>query len=763
MKNTIITLVFVAISLSIFAQTGSQEVLIRVEPGISKAILGHLELKREKYFNICHGGKGFESTINDMKRSDHYLGYLEMSFGRSLDLVYGEKNWGNSLKEDVNRSGYADINYLRSKLKPDDGNPSALFRNRFPVNLGVANHDRPMAYPSFMQQTTTSQAGDEGKLPVNTDAAAELVVALLKYKYTDWTRPATFEAINEPHWSLWSANPNLLADLHTAIWEKAKKEALPTLIGGPCFSVAYYYKNNYQYFSNLSKFIDNTRCQLDFYSFHVYDFLRWNNTRNDFHGRVTSGLPLEGVLDLVPGYTRNKYGKPVELVVSEHGGYISTNADSDLDLVANKYFPGSGFEWEMKRRSVSDFIMVSSSIASTMVYMNHPHVVKKAVPFILLESFAWDPKYYASLLVAKNYTDKTQWQETKLIHFFEFFKDVKGRRVWSECDNPDIQQQSFVNNNKLLVVINNLSTKTFPLDLKVPVEKVQSVQIRRFGRKPDFTPYLEETGVTSLNGLELKGREAMVITVTCQETIRETQYLNEKPFYGTEVTRQFTGSSTFTVDVPDPEKAEYAYLRIGLSRPVGTDRKVNISLNGVFLTVPHEDCADYLEDIDEFATTKIIRIDKSILQKNNQIMVSFPDGKTGGVGAVVLRAAYSEINPESSSSTVVLPDYRLEPILYPNPVTDSYIKIDFTEPVTDVDVKLFNLAGVLLSEKKFNGDVNFYIGNIQTSGIYLIKITTNHLSFTRKIMIDNSKFRIMTMNTTNSNKEVISSLNTYKS
>jgi hypothetical protein len=715
-------------------------VLIQVEPGISKAIQGHLDLKREKYFNLCHGGKGFESTINDMNRSNHYLADLEMSFGRSLDLVYSAKNWGNSLKEDANRPGYADLNYLRSKLSPNDGNPSALFRNRFPVNLGVANHDRPMAYPSFMQQSTTSQAGDEGKLPVNTDAAAELVVALLKYNFTDWTRPATFEAINEPHWSLWSASPNLLANLHTAIREKARKEALPTLIGGPCYSVAYYYKNNYQYFSNLSKFIDNTGCQLDFYSFHVYDFLHWNNTRNDFSGRVTSGLPLEGVLDLVPGYTINKYGKPVELVFSEHGGYASSNTENDLNLVANKYFPGSGFEWEMKRRSVSDFIMVSSLIANTMVYMNHPHVVKKAVPFIVLESFAWDPKYYYTLLVAKNFTDKTQWQETKLIHFFKFFQDVKGRRVWSECSNPDIQQQVFADGNKLQVVINNLSTKTLPLNLKVPMEKVQSIQIRRFGRNPDFTPYLEETGVTSLNGLELKGREAMVITLTCQETIKESEYLNEKPFYGTEVTRQFTGSSTFTVEVPNPEKAEYAYLRIGLSRPAGTDRKVNIALNGVSLTVPYEDCADYLEDVEEFATTKIIKIDKSLLQKTNQIMVTFPDGKAGGVGAVVLRAAYREDNPTSSSSALMPPKNRLEPVLYPNPVTDSHIMIDFGEPVTDVDVKLYNSTGILLSEKKFNGDVDFDIGNILTSGIYLIKITTGHQSFTRKIMINNSKY-----------------------
>jgi hypothetical protein len=130
MKNTIITFVFIVFSLSILAQTVSQEVLIQVEPGISKAIQGQLDLKREKYFNICHDGKWFESTINDLNRSNHYLTDLEMSFGRSLGLVYSEKNWGNSLKEDANRPGYADINYLRSKLNPKEGNPSTPPRSR---------------------------------------------------------------------------------------------------------------------------------------------------------------------------------------------------------------------------------------------------------------------------------------------------------------------------------------------------------------------------------------------------------------------------------------------------------------------------------------------------------------------------------------------------------------------------------------------------------------------------------------------------------
>ena len=54
---------------------------------------------------------------------------------------------------------------------------------------------------------------------------------------------------------------------------------------------------------------------------------------------------------------------------------------------------------EMKKRSIIDFNMVSGVIANTMVFMDHPHVVKKATPFILMDSMGWDPHYYATLYV----------------------------------------------------------------------------------------------------------------------------------------------------------------------------------------------------------------------------------------------------------------------------------------------------------------------------------------------------------------------------
>ena len=640
----------VLINVSVIAQ--AQEVVIDIKPSESKAINGHGELVREKYFNISNGGKNFESTVNNKQRSDRYFEELQMSFGRDLGMVNPAVRWGGGIvREDANRPGYVDLTNLKNRASPSNGEVSDLFQSRFPKNLGVANHDNHNAYPDFMEQRTTSQAGEKGKLPVNSDAAGELAVNLLKYNYTDWTRPITFEPINEPHWAI---DKSLLANLHLSIWEKAKEENISTEIGGPCFSVGYFYKKNYQDFSGMAGFIDNTDCKLDFYSFHIYDYLKWDNARNDFTGRVSTGLPIEGVLDVIPNYTLNKYDKKVGLVFSEHGGYIYQNEEGALTNLANKYFPGDDFDFQMKKRSISNFIMVNSAIANTMAFINHPDVVKKAVPFIILESYSWDPKYYSSLLVANNFTNKNDWQESKLIHFFEFFKDVKGRRVQTVCNDLDVQHHSFVDENKLYVVLNNLSVKDEDLKLNLPESGIQSIQLRRYGRNTDFTPYFEENTVSSLEGLQLKGYEKMVITVDYEEVIQEKSYVNEVTYYGNEVTKQFTGSKKFTVEVPDLKNAEYAMLRVGISRPARTNKEVEIGINNNRLTVPMEDCADYLENNDEYATTKILRIDTSMLRNSNSITVKFNDGKIGGVGAVVLRVAY--LSSDAVTGVEFLPD-----------------------------------------------------------------------------------------------------------
>ncbi|MFC2112841.1 hypothetical protein ACFLTA_06185, partial [Bacteroidota bacterium] len=69
----------------------------------------------------------------------------------------------------------------------------------------------------------------------------------------------------------------------------------------------------------------------------------------------------------------------------------------------------------------------------------------------------------------------------------------------------------------------------------------------------------------------------------------------------------------------------------------GSDHNIDVKFNGSKIDVPMENiAAEYLDDGD-YGTTKIVRIDPELLMETNTVELSFPDGKSGGIGAVVLR------------------------------------------------------------------------------------------------------------------------------
>lgn len=508
-------------------------------------------------------------------------------------------------------------------------------------NQNVAFHDRQDAFPDFMEKYTKA-GNDHDAFPINNDAASELTLNLLESRFTDWTRPGYYEPVNEPGWQFWS--DDRFTELHTSLLQKVKAAGIPVEIGGPCYAVGYHYKQKYGNLGQITGFIDRTNFSLDFYSYHIYDYLLWDDDKFDFTGRVSSGLPSEGVFDAIANHTVNKFGEAFTYVTSEHGGYIydSENRDYAQDKLADLYFPGSGFEHTMEKRSISDHLAVSSELASTFTFMNNPHIVKKAVPFILLESFGWDARYYASLLVANNFNDNKNWVESGRVHFYEFFKDVNGRRILSFCDDNDIQHHAFVDDNKLILIFNNQSNVagTIKLDIKQVPGQIKDIKARRYGRLPDFRPFLTEERLFQADSLEIKEREAIALFIEYDSPISQEEILNEMVHYGDQTGVQFSGSKDFTIEMPQFDEAEYAILRVGIGLSGTASKNVNLSINGTLLESPVEDCADRLSDSD-YGSTRMVRIDPSLLQAVNTVNVSFLDGQSGGVGATVIRAAYS--------------------------------------------------------------------------------------------------------------------------
>ncbi|MEM6884990.1 MAG: beta-agarase [Verrucomicrobiota bacterium] len=612
-----------------------------VDPGTTRAIGGISELDRKVYFSVCDPGAGFENRIKDDAMYDYLVNELDISFGRLL----GPVKWtAKSLKEDPNRPGYADIEPLK-KTKPQEG--SEKFRQDFGSNLDVAAHGFHNAFPEFMGQFTTELSMKDEKhpqwIPENIDAAAELAAAVFKYTYTDFTRPRYYEPVNEPHWSFFGEQH--MADWHLKMKEKVKEATPEVQVGGLCMSVSYFYKFNYRSFQGISSFVENTKGQMDFYSFHTYDYLRWHEDKNELYGRLQSGLTLEGSLDLVQNYTMNSLGREVEVVISEHGGYIGGHdpkgefdGEAVASIILKQHYPDadlSSWEYEMKKRSIASFGHVSSCIANTLGFMDHPHTVKKAVPFLLINTWSWDPKYYAGLYVPKDYTDKEEWVESDMALFYRFFRGVSGRRVKALCSDPDLQARAFVDGSQLFLVVNNQSFEEESVNLH-GIE-TDSIQVRRFGRNADFTTSYAEETMDTPEVLQVAGRESLVIIADYGQPIQELAKVNEVNYYATETIKPVK-EATFQIEIPANTELEYAQLRIGLTREPDASPEAIVTLNGKTLKVPLEDSAGRFTE-KEYAMTKLIPLDVADLQEQNTVTISFPDSDEGYVGTAVIRGA----------------------------------------------------------------------------------------------------------------------------
>jgi hypothetical protein len=615
--------------------TVTPQTRIRVDPYCRRSIRGISELDRQAYFGLCDAGTDFPARCRTKERYDWLIKENGITFGRRLGIVKGLDRWYQAIREDPARPGFADVAFLEKKLAPHRKDPTDEFRRDMGGRLNVAAHGNHNAFPEFMGAHMSEAAAKDEKterLPENIAAAAELSAAALRAKYTDFDRPAYYEPVNEPHWSYWRGEH--LANWHTRTMEVVHEQVPGVLVGGPCMSVAYFYRNRYKAFDGLTAFIDNTDCALDFYSFHVYDFLR--DEDGDFRGRITSGLPLESVLDLLQNYTVNTYGREIAVVISEHGGYGALEL---VERLAEEQFTETGFEWEMKKRSIDDFNMVSSVLANTLVFMDHPQTVWKAVPFILLNGLGWNPAYYASLYVPRDYDpENKEWLSTKKIMFYRLLRDLKGHRVAGSCPDPDIQMRAFAHGATLFVILNNVSNADKRVSLDIPPPT--GILVRRFGRNPDYTPYLVEEALPACDGLLLKAREAVVVKAAYPQALDPRQTVDEIPYYGDRFAVPVEAEpARFSVRIPDPAGLQYATMRIGISRPPDAGWNVTVTFNGEPVNVPREACAERVtQPENEYASCKIIPLEPARIKTDNSVTVSFPDGKPGAVGAVVIRA-----------------------------------------------------------------------------------------------------------------------------
>jgi len=117
--------------------------------------------------------------------------------------------------------------------------------------------------------------------------------------------------------------------------------------------------------------------------------------------------------------------------------------------------------------------------------------------------------------------------------------------------------------------------------------------------------------------------------------------IEEKAFYGDRLSVQVQPGESEDIGLSLPRNSMgdivYAELRVALGRPAGTDRDIQVHLNGERINMPLENHSHRLEWEDDYGSAKIAQVDPVLIKNNNTVTVGFPDGGKGGIGSVVLR------------------------------------------------------------------------------------------------------------------------------
>ncbi|MDZ8119132.1 glycosyl hydrolase family 28 protein [Pontiella agarivorans] len=629
-----------SVGLAALALSCSGAVEIEVDPTCNRLIEGgHLQLDRTKYFGICRGAAGFMEKVPVEGGAEYLLDDLNIAFGRTSEVCkqFSQAHkWSKTpgVQEDEDRPGYADPATVKSTaidLKLDE--PDAMQHRA--DRIRTIDDGFHAALPDFMEKYRIDKVKET--LPANLDAATEYAVECLK-AIPAWKRPAFMQPMNEPKYQMIS-DPHF-QQWHVMLKEKVHAEVPGVMVGGPCQSVAYYYKNNYAPFTGMMKpFMDGTQGNLDFYGFHPYDY---------FSGDVedlSSGLPMESVLDLLDNYSRITFRKPVKLALSE-GGATGKNfytlfdpartteaSQAVLDAVGSVE-DGYDYLAMLNNRSLNRF---------TMTWLDRPQTILTHVPFVLVSS-EWNEKYPWVLYRREGQVKSGKHQPTANFDFYKLWKDVKGRRVHVRSGSPDVQAQAFVDGSTLYLCLNNLSDDRQELNLQFSArpERISTV---RYSRNGYFGKLSEKKFKKLPSGLVLEGDEFMIITMTYNQPIVPEKTVDEQLVYGDRVVEPIRANTplNYQLNVEQADSVTYATLRIGFSRQLKAEKTPIVLFNGKRLTVPMERAWEKRKQVKDYVSLKMIQIPPSLIRAENRVEIRFPD-EGGSVGSVALRIGTEDVD-----------------------------------------------------------------------------------------------------------------------
>lgn len=393
---------------------------------------------------------------------------------------------------------------------------------------------------------------------------------------------------------------------------------------------------------NQKMFMDIAGADMDAFATHLYDGVNvvGQSTRR-------SGSNSDAILDLIETYSYTKWGVVKPHALSEYGAIEEGYGDNYSDLASIQSV-----------RSQNHLIFGFMEREDRMI-ITIPFNTGKA-RWHITEANNYQP-YGAATWKPSNIgqPNPTGWVYTPRIEFYELWKEVKGKRVEIQTDNPDIQVQAFVDGTKLFVALNNLDDHPQNVDLNMVagLSGLQNVRIKTLKIYPD-TPYetSDNTQTTAPVNISLIAGETAVLEYTFTDNVSFSNVIRSRNYYTSKHLQPITANTpiSFTFNGVDTGTG-YAKLKMTIGRKHDVSKTPVVTVNEITVPVPSNIKGYDQANRTDFFGTIDIPVPMELIQASNTVTFTFPDNG-GRLASVILNTEkYDNAQPVRVAYPGVVP------------------------------------------------------------------------------------------------------------
>ncbi|MFY0607611.1 MAG: Ig-like domain-containing protein [Cyclobacteriaceae bacterium] len=575
---------------------------------------GEDSFDRKKWMTV-HSSNYEGSWDGELDKMEYLLEDLDVYLTRETGSITTEVSSRNAEEIAANAANY----------KSQYGNRTERHRFEAKQNLIVANQHR------IYEEMSAEEAGERSAAFMNNYFGSGGADGMPK--------PVYFELLNEPLYPLFDFGNESIQDIfdyHSVMAKKIKELSPNTPVGGYVGAFSIFEENNFQRWNDRwKKYIDEVGDDMDFYSWHLYDFPGINNGKELYR----KGANNEATFDMMEHYTW-LVDKERPFVISEYGSQLH--------------------DWyEENWSSYRDWLFIKATNSMLMGFLERPDKMAIALPFTVIKArwgygafqsgverpYPWrmmrqdtEPESYT----VNGFTGDWVW--TEYIKFYELWKDVNGTRVDTKSDNINMLVDAYIDGDKAFLIVNNLlpDTVDFLPDLKgLGNHSISSMSVRilYFDEASDAVK-LDIDAVTYSKDqvYQLYPEATMVFEYTLDQTISIDQTSEETKYYASTYLQPISADQQveFTIENVTVGQNGEAVLRIGVGRNLGASLTPKVVFNDTEIANPVLYRGDNQEERPRFFGVLEVEIPYELIKATNTIGITFPDGG-GHVSSLALQ------------------------------------------------------------------------------------------------------------------------------